>query len=154
MAEYPVVRSNRSCANTTKMTAVKVSSTAEIAASLKSVPLMLILYSWVDRVLPHLASPDVLVHDRLSELEVVVRGQAGTGVHHQVGHRPQVAGDRLPAAGPPAGAALGVDAGQVVREHVRIAGAEHRGTGHQRVPVTAQGTGEFRCGVVVITDGA
>src|SRR5688500_3832452 len=105
------------------MIAVKVSSTADIAPSLKRVPLILMrlprrlgsrmpfVYSfrerlscgalagsgpaccavdsfrerlsWVDRVLPHLAAPDIFLHDRLAEFEVVVRRDAGAGVHHQ-----------------------------------------------------------------------
>lgn len=41
IAEYSVVRLNRICPNTTKISAVNVSSTSEKMPSLKSVPLIL-----------------------------------------------------------------------------------------------------------------
>src|SRR3954469_11283721 len=71
--------------------------------------------SWVDRVLPELAPPDVFGEHGLTQLEVVVRREARAGIHHQIRRRPQVAGDRLPAPGAPAGSTASVHARQIVR---------------------------------------
>jgi len=103
---------------------------------------------------PVLTPPDVLVGQRLAQLEVVVGRNAVAGVHHQIRCRPQVAGDRRPAAGFAAGSAATVDPRQVVRIHVGVLGARDRHAELRRIVVAALQLRNFWSDVGEIPDGA
>ncbi len=72
--------------------------------------------SRVDRGLTDLPSPDVVGEDRRAEFDMVVRRDGQAGVHHQIRRRPQVLGDRLPAAGLALGPPLALTRGRVVQD--------------------------------------
>src|SRR5437763_6238412 len=106
--------------------------------------------SRVDGVLADLASPDVFDEDRLAEFEVVVGGDGRSGVHHLVRRRPQVPGDRLPAAGPTLGATPGVHPRQVVRIDVGMPGSHKFDEGDSRIPIATRRRCDLGLYIVVV----
>src|ERR1700682_1239015 len=108
----------------------------------------------VDRVLPDLAAPDVFDGNGLAESEVVVRRDGSTDVHHEIRRRPQIAGDRLPAARPALRTTVSVLPRQVVRIDPWVPRTDQEVVQANRVTVAANGVRDFWRDVVEVADKA